>query len=95
MGISSASTLVRWNYFLAIERDLEVVSRYIEFDERNFRCFSIENGRIILTAGAEADIVSKQLCRLADADSKADKIDHYRTNLTAGIDDLLRRIGLT
>jgi hypothetical protein len=101
MGITAAGTLVHWNYFLAIERDLEVLSRYIEFDERNFQCFSIENARIILAAGAESDIVCKKLCRLADVNSRANKINHYRTNLVAAIPGIadfevtVARFGLT
>ena len=43
-----------WNYFLAIEDDLERLSRHIEFDERNFKCFTIEISRILL-ASATAD----------------------------------------
>ena len=67
-----------WNYFLAIERDLETLARYVEFDSRNFGCFSIEIARLLLAAGAEIDIVCKQICRQANPASKADRIDRYR-----------------
>jgi hypothetical protein len=40
-----------WNYLLAIERDLDV-----EFDERNFDCFSIQIARVLLASGAETDV---------------------------------------
>jgi hypothetical protein len=31
-----------WNYFLALEKDLETVSRYIEFSRDNLNTYSIE-----------------------------------------------------
>ena len=30
-----------WNYFLALEQDLEATSRYIEFCDANLKVFSI------------------------------------------------------
>ena len=35
MAIQVGKVRSHWNYFLAIERDLEVLSRYVEFDESN------------------------------------------------------------
>jgi hypothetical protein len=52
-----------WNYLLALESDLEQLSRYVEFTERNYDCFSIEMARILMAAGAEIDVVCKQLCQ--------------------------------
>lgn len=83
MVITFSSIEVHWNYFLAIEDDLERLSRFIEFDERNFNCFSIENARILLTAGAEVDVVSKQICRKLNPNSSADSINQYRDEITA------------
>jgi len=101
MGIRTTKTEVHWNYFLAIERDIEVLSRYVEFDERNFRCFSIEIARIILSACAEVDVVCKQMCRANNSNSKAESINVYRTEIKSivpGIPDfqvLMPRFGLT
>lgn len=36
MGIQEEESLLHWNYFLAIESDLEKVARYIEFTQDNF-----------------------------------------------------------
>jgi len=96
-----AGSLVHWNYFLAIERDVEVLSRYVEFDESNFDCFSIEIARILLAAGAEVDVVCKQLCRMTESDSNAGNIRQYRgklINAIAGIANFevtIARFGLT
>ena len=36
MTILTTPSKLHWNYFLALERDMDVMSRYIEFDEANF-----------------------------------------------------------
>lgn len=82
MVIRTAKTEAHWNYFLAVERELEVLSRYVEFDERNFRCFSTEIARTVLAAGAEVDVVCKQMCRANNPSSTAENINDYRTEIT-------------
>ena len=82
MTIQQLKVEPHWNYFLAIERDLETLSRYVEFDRRNFDCFSIEIARVLLAAGAEADVVCKQACKAADPASSAENIHDYRKELT-------------
>ena len=81
MGITGSATEPHWNYFLAIERDLGVLSRYVEFDEPNFKCFSLEIARILLATSAEVDVVCKQVCGIANPKSKADSINSYRAEL--------------
>jgi hypothetical protein len=77
MVITSSKIPSHWNYLLAIEGDLERLSRFIEFDERNFNCFSIEISRILLASGAEVDVVCKQICKKLNPMSSADKIIPY------------------
>jgi hypothetical protein len=88
MAIKASTSPGHWNYFLAIERDLEVLSRYVEFDQRNFRCFSVEIARILLAASAEVDIVCKRLCQAKHPNSEADGIGAYREVLTSTIPDI-------
>lgn len=101
MAIRTTKTEVHWNYFLAIERELDVLSRYVEFDERNFDCFSLEIARIVLAAGAEVDVVCKQMCRANNPNSTAEKINAYRTEVKsivphiADFQVLIPRFGLT
>jgi hypothetical protein len=78
MAISSNKTEAHWNYFLAIEDDLERLSRFVEFDRKNFECFSIEISRILLAAAAEVDIVCKLICKKINPESSADNINQYR-----------------
>jgi hypothetical protein len=81
MAIISGKTEVHWNYLLAIESDLERLSRFVEFDERNFDCFSIEISRILLAAAAEVDVVCKQICRRLNPSSSAGSINRYRDEI--------------
>jgi len=91
---------LHWNFFLALERDVDVLSRYVEFDSRNYDCFSIEIARILASASGEVDIIAKQLCHAANSHSTAaDMIDYRRELMRAhpGIPDLrvkLPRFGL-
>ncbi len=90
-----------WNYLLAIERDLEQLSRYIEFDSKNFHCFSIEIARLLLASAAEVDVVCKQLCLKLSGQSKANNIRKYRTEITGAYKNIMTfnveipRFGLT
>ena len=90
-----------WNYFLAIEKDLENLSRYIEFSEANMKTYSIELTHILLAASSEIDVIMKQLCVLLDPEQKSDNINDYRsiiqTHLSSFINEEISidRFGLT
>lgn len=53
---------IHWNFFFAVEDDLASLSRYVEFHEDNFRTYSIEIARILMTAVQEVDVVLKSIC---------------------------------
>jgi len=72
---------LHWNFFLALERDVDVLSRYVEFDSRNYDCFSIEITRILAAASGVVDIVAKQICRAANRHSTASDMIDYRREL--------------
>jgi len=67
-----------WQYFLALEEDLEKCSRYVEFSQENYQAYSIEFARILLASAAEFDQIAKQICKLISQDSQARNIDDYR-----------------
>ena len=81
MAIQIQKIEPHWNYLLALERSIDEVSRYIEFDEGNFECFSIEIARILLACGAEVDVVCKQICRSISSTSDANNINMYRDEI--------------
>jgi len=70
--------LLHWNYFLALESDLERLSRYVEFTKDNYKTYSLEMAHLLLAASSEVDVVLKGLCNRVDSKKKPDNIDGYR-----------------
>lgn len=83
MSIQVTRVEVHWNYFLSIEQDMERLSRFIEFDEQNYDCFSVEIARLLIAAAAEVDVVCKQICQSLDGNSVAENILQYRDEIAA------------
>ena len=67
-----------WNYFLALEADLEVCSRYVDFSADNFNVFSIEFAKILQASSSEIDVVAKILCKKIASGERRRNIDDYR-----------------
>ena len=78
MGIEVKESLIHWNYFLALESDLEQLSRYIEFDNKNFRTYSIELAHLLLASSSEVDVIAKGICGFLEPKSPAENINQYR-----------------
>jgi hypothetical protein len=81
MVIRKFDSLIHWNFFLCLEKDLETLSRYVEFCDSNFKCYSLEMARILLAASSEIDVIAKQLCQKIDNNSRADSINQYRNEI--------------
>src|SRR4030042_5009668 len=81
MVILTGPSLAHWNFFLALEKDIEVLSRFIEFSEKNFECYSLEIARILFAAASEVDVVAKQLCVKVNTNSTASNIHQYRDEI--------------
>lgn len=82
MVIHTSSALQHWNYFLALEDDLNRLSRFIEFSEGNFSVYSVELARLLFAASSEIDVVAQQLCQQINADSHAGSISAYQNEIT-------------
>jgi hypothetical protein len=99
--IHVATSKLHWNYFLALERDLEIVSRYIEFSERNFDVYSIELAHLLFAAASEVDVIAKLLCDRFSPATRRENINDYRPILLATLNNLpntevfVPRFGLT
>lgn len=80
MDTEGTGVLHHWNYFLALEEDMLRLSRFVEFSEANFNCYSIELARILMMACAEIDVVAKRLCIRIDSSPIPEKpnVDYYR-----------------
>ena len=83
MAIQATAGKLHWNYFLALDRDLEVVSRYVEFCAPNFEVYSIEFAHLLFAAASEVDVVAKLLCQRFAPNAPRNNINDYRNILTA------------
>lgn len=72
-------TMIHYNYYLALEEDLEQVSRFIEFDKQNLNTYSIELAHLLLASSSEVDVVLKEICKLLDNSKNPRSIDDYRS----------------
>ncbi len=78
MAIESKETLLHWNYFLALESDLEKVSRYIEFTKNNYDTYSVELAHLLLASSSEVDVVMKALCKKEEPQAEIRDINDYK-----------------
>jgi len=78
-----------WNYFLAIEKDLEHLSRYIEFSNENLGTYSIELTHILLSASSEVDVIMKQLCSLIAPNQTTNNINDYKNVIKQHLSDFI------
>ena len=78
MTIRVSSSLLHWNYFLALEDNLFETSRYVDFSKRNFKTHSIEFAQLLLASSSEVDVIAKGICRYLDPELKPGNIDDYR-----------------
>lgn len=82
MTIHRAAVFGHWNYFLALEEDLDRLSRYVDFSG-NDDAYSLEIARLLLGASAEVDVVLKLLCKRFNPNSAASSIGMYHAEVSA------------
>lgn len=101
--IKFTESKLHWNYFLALEKDLETLSRYIELCEANLKLptFSIELAHLLFAAASEVDVVAKALCKTVTPNARCKNIDNYKSIITKALPDFaltevtIPRYGLT
>jgi hypothetical protein len=86
--IQTTKSKIHWNYFIALEKDLENVSRYVEFCEQNFDVYSIELAHLLFAASSEVDVIAKLLCERFQSATKRDNINDYRSILVSKLPNL-------
>jgi len=101
MAINRTTTFIHWNYFLALEEDLDRLARYVDLSGQNESTFSIEIARVFLSASAEVDVILKQVAVKNNPASEASSINAYFPEITQhypnyiGFTVLVPRYGLT
>jgi hypothetical protein len=81
-----ARTQLHWNYFLALEKDMEAISRYIEFCPDNLNTYSLELAHLLLSAASEVDTLAKCVCKILNPKAKPQNINDYRKLIKTGED---------
>ena len=71
-----------WSFFATIDEDLHQFSRFVEFNEDNYKTYSVHLVRLYLAIGSEIDVVAKLLCRQIDPQKRPEKITQYRPIIT-------------
>jgi hypothetical protein len=61
----------------ALSNDLMQLSRFLQFDARNFKAFSLENSRLLLASCTEIDSLLQQLCSHLKPGKRVKRIDKY------------------
>jgi hypothetical protein len=85
MAIERTDTPIHWNYFLALEEDLDRLARFIDLSGRNDESYSIEIARLFLGSSSEVDVVLKQLVYKLDPASNASTINTYRRTIARSL----------
>jgi len=80
-----------WNYFLAIEKDLENLTRYIEFSKNNLQTYSIEIAHILLSSSSEVDVMLKQFCKLIEPNAHPERINDYKSIILSSGSDIVNQ----
>lgn len=89
------NTRLHWNYFLALERDLESISRYIEFCPSNLNTYSIELAHLLFSAASEVDTLAKCICNILDPNAHPRNINEYRDIIKAAEENETYGFGLS
>ena len=75
--IESKDPLLHWNYFLALEQDLEKCTR-LSFLQKNYTSYSIEFAHLLFASSSKVDVVAKLICSLLDSTKQPERIHEYR-----------------
>jgi hypothetical protein len=81
--------LIHWNYYIALENDLENISRFIEFSKKNEKTYSIELSKLLMAASSEIDVVMKMFCSLLET-REYRNIDDYRNCIINRCPDFIK-----
>lgn len=88
MGIQRNATSLNWSYFLALESDLERLSRFVDLSA-NEDTFSLEIARLFLSCSSEVEVTLKQLCAIYNPESQPNRINEYYEIISANTQDFI------
>ena len=68
------------------------LSRWVEFSESNYNCYSIEIARLLMAASAEVDVVAKLVCKSINPATEASSIGRYQAEIMAAYPTIPRAL---
>jgi len=71
-----------WRYFVILDSDLDIASRYVEITKDNYKTYSIEFVHILLAACSEIDVVAKIISKNLDSSKDYENINDCRVVIT-------------
>lgn len=78
-----------WDYYRTLEEDLIQFNRYVEIDRANYKTYSLELAKMLLTAGTELDTAFKALCNKISPTSNANTIGDYNKIVSSKYPDVI------
>ena len=67
---------IHWDYFSALEEDVQHLTRFIQFSQANLNTYSIELAQLLMASTQEVDVLLKQIC--ANNNDQSEKEPGYR-----------------
>lgn len=89
MIIKDSNLAPHWNYYLALEQDMERISRFVEFDSHHLEVYSIELARIFLSASSEIDVLLKEMGILKLEKWNGRSMNDYRLMVQENFQELI------
>ncbi|MDD4883690.1 hypothetical protein [Sulfuricurvum sp.] len=81
-----------WSFFLSLESDLIDTTKYVHFSEENFKTFSSQYSKIILTSASEFESVAKIFIRVLDSEKKSGNIGEIKKSLLSEFPNIHKNI---
>jgi hypothetical protein len=100
MAIVYTRSKVHWNFFTALEQDVETLARFVEPVQQNDKTYSLEMCRILFAAAAECEVVLKEIAKLFSCPSDRYDIKDLQRAIMQHMPDLaaekvfIKRYGL-
>jgi len=83
MAIPQSQIPKHWNYFLMLEADLANLARYVDLNPNNYKTYSLELSRLLVSACGEVDSILRQICQPQNTNPRQGwNIDGYKNYIT-------------
>ncbi len=79
-----------WSYFLSLEADFALTTRYVHISTGNYKTYSIEYVKLILSSCSEIDVLLKLICKEHEPTTTVNNIDQYRPILLKYYPDIVK-----